>query len=90
VSDEATWRALGWRDYTRMKRYRSHKVVEAGVVQHVEAGSVTVDDEVIPVPADIFARGVPVIGVDYLVRYADGWVSWSPKATFEAGYDPEA
>ena len=73
-----------------MRRYRSHKVVEAGVVQHVEAGSVTVDDEVIPVPAGIFARGTPSIGEDYLVRYEDGYVSWSPKATFEAGYDPQA
>ena len=72
-----------------MKRYRSHKLVEAGVIQHVEVGSVTVDDEVIPVPDGIFVRGVPVIGVDYLVRYADGYVSWSPKAAFEAGYAPE-
>jgi hypothetical protein len=73
-----------------MRRYRSHKVVEAGVVQHIDVGSVTVDDEVIPVPAGIFARGTPSIGEDYLVRYEDGYVSWSPKAAFEAGYDPQA
>jgi len=72
-----------------MRRYRSHKVVEAGVVQHIDVGSVTVDDEVIPVPAGIFARGTPSIGEDYLVRYEDGYVSWSPKAAFEAGYAPE-
>ena len=72
-----------------MRRYRSHKVVEAGVVQHIDVGSVTVDDEVIPVPAGIFARGTPSIGEDYLVRYEDGYVSWSPKAAFETGYAPE-
>jgi len=81
-----------------MRRYRSHKVVEAGVIRELGSGRVLVSDsphdhidttEWIDVPADIFARGTPSIGVDYLVRYEDGYVSWSPRAAFEAGYAPE-
>jgi len=32
-----------------------------------------------------FARGRPSDG-DYLVRYEDGYLSWSPKKAFENGY----
>jgi len=52
----------------------------------------------IEVPHDFFARGVPAPG-DYLVRYNAGsdaaasvggtYLSWSPKAVFEAGYTAE-
>jgi hypothetical protein len=70
-----------------MRRYRSHKVVEAAVIAEVQPGRVRVGHEWIDVPTDIFARdGQPIIGVDYLVRYADGYVSWSPRAAFEEGY----
>lgn len=82
-----------------MQKYRSHKVVEAGQITDVVRdahpstgvgpGPVTalvVDGETIAVPHDFTARGVPQVG-DYLVRYApDGYLSWSPKATFESGY----
>jgi hypothetical protein len=84
-----------------MKRYRSHKLVEAGVIVERQPGRVRVADpmgpgsppfpgegEWIDVPDGIFVRGDPVEGVDYLVRYIDGYISWSPKAAFEAGYDP--
>jgi len=70
-----------------MKKYRSHKIVEAGVIQDKVAGRVKVDDEWVEVPDNIFARGLPVFGADYLVRYEDGYISWSPKKAFEDGYD---
>lgn len=74
-----------------MKKYQSHKVVEAAqIVMHTD-GRVVVSDgpgheEVVIVPADFGARGEPSNG-DYLVRYQpDGYLSWSPRAVFEAGY----
>ncbi len=71
-----------------MKKYRSHKIVEAGVIYDRTAnGQVKVDDEWIDVPENMFARGWPVFGADYLVRYEDGYISWSPKKAFEDGYD---
>lgn len=37
-------------------------------------------------PGDaFFARGEPAIG-DYLVKYEDGYLSWSPAKAFEDGY----
>lgn len=80
-----------------MKRYRSHKVVEAAVIESWytdESGPPGTERRVaqlaggerVEVPDDIGARGWPVLGEDYLVRYEGGYVSWSPKAAFEAGY----
>lgn len=88
-----------------MRKYRSHKVVEAGEIigfdwqEHIAGdwpagvhNTVTIRatdaasaDQVIQVPRDFFARSRPQLG-DYLVRYADGYLSWSPKAAFEDGY----
>lgn len=78
-----------------MKKYRSHKVVEAApILGYDNAGTSPKSHGVYvgpchlwtPVPADFFARGTPSLG-DYLVRYQpDGYLSWSPKAVFEAGY----
>lgn len=81
-----------------MKRYRSHKVVEAGPIRgwgsSAEPGTLVVDLDdggsggigtKVIAPCSIFARGDPARG-DYLVRYDDGYLSWSPKAAFEAGY----
>lgn len=74
-----------------MRKYRCHKVVEAGVISEVvkEAFVIYTDngDEACGVPANFFARGTPQVG-DYLVAYEDGYLSWSPKAVFEAGYSP--
>jgi len=70
-----------------MKSYRSHKVVEAGVIVEIEPGRVKVGHEWIDVPANIFARGEPTLGEDYLVLYADGYISWSPRKAFEDSYD---
>ncbi len=85
-----------------MKRYQSHKVVEAAPIVAAEfaadgSGTVVVkgtdEDGGNPcytVPAG-FKRpntepAMDVDGGDYLVRYEGGYLSWSPKAVFEAGY----
>jgi hypothetical protein len=74
-----------------MPRWRSHKVVQADKICMFSAGAgetATVQLEtggVVMVPRDVFARGVPELG-DYLVRYEDGYLSWSPRSAFEGGY----
>lgn len=75
-----------------MKKYRSHKIVEAAVIVGASAGENFVrvkgegGSEKITVPDGFFARGFPEAG-DYLVRYEpDGYLSWSPRDKFEAGY----
>lgn len=87
-----------------MKKYRSHKIVEAAKIWQIimsgENGALppsikapvicyeNPDRTVGPyveVEESFFARGTPAIG-DYLVRYDDGYLSWSPRDKFEAGY----
>jgi hypothetical protein len=74
-----------------MKKYQSHKIVEAAVIVMHTDGLVVVRDpdgteHSVTVPNDFAARGEPSNG-DYLVRYQpDGYLSWSPKPVFEAGY----
>ena len=82
-----------------MKRYRSHKIVEAAQIDGwfapgsaTPSGGVIVAGEDILAPPGFFARGNPHPG-DYLVRYEDGYLSWSPKKAFEEGYtlvEPES
>lgn len=38
-----------------------------------------------PAPERLFARGRPWPG-DYLVKYDNGYWSWSPRKAFEEGY----
>lgn len=77
-----------------MKKYRSHKVVEAApIVMHTDdlviVRNADGTEEHVAVPDDFGARGGPSNG-DYLVRYQpDGYLSWSPKKAFEDGYTPE-
>lgn len=86
-----------------MKKYQSHKVVEAARIQHIDQGTdgfivFTMNGkpggEEHHVPQSIFARGKPPVNEregcfdGYLVRYADGYVSWSPSKAFEEGYTP--
>jgi hypothetical protein len=74
-----------------MKKYQSHKIVEADkIVTWNESlvgagGSVITEGGTFEVPDGFFARGMPAPG-DYLVRYGDGYLSWSPKQVFEDGY----
>lgn len=75
-----------------MRRWKCHKVVDAETIVRVEraagwVGYLVAYGEVIrqPVEDSFFARGAPENG-DYLVRYEDGYLSWSPKKAFEDGY----
>jgi hypothetical protein len=75
-----------------VRKFASHKVVEAAKITHFEepAHLVVHSDEVgkgavVDVPESTFARYKPVPG-DYLVRYADGYLSISPAKAFEEGY----
>ena len=74
-----------------MKKYRSYKVVEAGKIASFEEGPeatiVTLESgEVYSCSAKLFARGYPDEDGAYLMRYDDGYTSWSPAGPFEAGY----
>ncbi|MFL5063509.1 MAG: hypothetical protein ACJ8FU_08475 [Xanthobacteraceae bacterium] len=73
-----------------LPQYRSHKIVRAAPINWIykkPAVRVEIDGQlhVIDVPQNFYARSVPGPG-DYLVVYSDGYMSWSPKAVFEAGY----
>lgn len=77
--------------------FKSHKLVRAAPVIWVggdSAGKTKVMLSVqgeplnrleIEVDSEVFARGRPQPG-DYIVRYDDGYVSWSPCGVFVAGY----
>ena len=82
------------------KKYRSHKIVEAAVIAGIAStgakrrtevnatkglNTVRIEGEVVEVDPKFFGRGFPEPG-DYLVRYEDGYLSWSPKKAFEEGY----
>ncbi len=75
-----------------LARWTCHKIVSAGEIRgllYPEHGlRVRTADgrwkEIFP-GEKFFARGEPALG-DYFVEYEDGYVSWSPKAAFEAGY----
>lgn len=78
-----------------MKQYRCHKVVQAEKIADtrwfdggfkyevvLEGGSI------VPAPQGCPNNRTPPVGAYYVV-YEDGYTSWSPAATFEAGYKPE-
>ena len=77
-----------------MPQYRSHKTVGALKIERCENTQddtkvlLTFADDKYPtqlVDVDVVSRHWPVSG-DYLVRYADGYLSISPAAPFEEGY----
>ena len=77
-----------------MKAYRCHKTVHAAKITGVEPVNHETDTVGIltdagryELPAK-FADKVKIEGEDfgYLVRYADGYHSWSPSKAFEEGY----
>ena len=75
-------------------KYQSHKIVEALKIKRVTYNTdeiphyvVTFEDERFApacYDANVFTRGTPSSG-DYMVRYEDGYTSWSPAA-FDGGY----
>ena len=83
-------------EYEKLPEWRSHKIVRAApflgtwsVDQANDCYWLHVGEPAaafgVPVPRNVFARGLPAIG-DYIVVYDDDYVSWSPKSVFEAGY----
>lgn len=84
-----------------MRKYQSHKIVEAGRVLSVgwrdpEGWHVYVDtdegDTLVKLNDEEYQRLVSgndesrKLTSGYLVRYSDGYISWSPAAPFEEGY----
>ena len=82
-----------------MKRYVSHKEVDAAIIDHLLVGEgdaidqvtvMTVDGDQIEVGREWFLKHsdneTKVLKGGYLVIYADGYKSWSPAEAFEAGY----
>lgn len=79
-----------------MHRYKCHKIVEAAKIRSAVANVIRVEgdgpnslDTVIAVPEGWQSRFRPETPHDlgYLVRYEDGYYSWSPTQAFEDGYD---
>lgn len=72
-----------------MKRYQCHKIVEAAKVTAAERGPDGVwdcacDDGNVYVVAK--HNKVTEENMGYVVRYEDGYQSWSPTKSFEDGY----
>lgn len=82
-----------------MKKYRSHKVVEAAKIiavrrlddsfENAKAGfELTLEGEPTPVEVNYFwiRSGKPPEAGGYFVKYADDYTSYSPAEPFESGY----
>jgi len=76
----------------KLQSFKCHKVVQAAAILSITIKPSNVfivlesEPEVEhPIDPEVFARSVPEKG-DYLVRYEDGYISFSPKDVFEAGY----
>ncbi len=84
-----------------MQNYQSHKIVEAGRITHFTEGpdvrwlvAVEGDEDSIVLAEEVANRIMTMaeevgnaVTDGYLMRYADGYVSWSPPEAFEQGYD---
>lgn len=73
-----------------LPEYISHKRVHAlRISGFIEGKPVVVTPDgvsrIVEVPAVVFHRSTPKVG-DYLVRYSDGYISYSPREQFETGY----
>lgn len=68
-----------------MKQYIGTKIIEAEPAYRCMDGQghITITDD----PSEAFPN-FPSVEDGYRVRYADGYVSWSPKETFEKAYLP--
>lgn len=84
-------------DVSKLKRWRSHKVVHAAKI--IGVGGLDVDGCLaitiqladgstagVDLEAKMIGRYMPGIG-DYYVVYEDGYASISPRLAFEEGYD---
>jgi hypothetical protein len=72
-----------------MQRYKCHKIVEAGLIDYFDGPAVILagGEKVALSPQDHERIGKMVKdGGGYLVRYDEGYLSWSPKKVFEDGY----
>lgn len=73
-----------------MRKYRSHKVVEAAkVTERMPAGDdryrlLTAEGDIAYLPKSRLPESASDLG--YLVCYGDGYTSWSPTEAFENGY----
>lgn len=69
-----------------MKKYQSHKVVEAFQISIINGLELISDyGDMRYVTTDYLEKHEPVAG-GYYVRYADGYESFSPAEPFESGY----
>lgn len=68
-----------------MKQYIGTKIIEAEPAYRCMDGQghITITDD----PSEAFPN-FPSVEDGYRVQYADGYVSWSPKDTFERAYLP--
>ncbi len=68
-----------------MKQYIGTKIIEAEPAYRCMDGQghITITDD----PSEAFPN-FPSVEDGYRIRYADGYVSWSPKEVFEEAYRP--
>lgn len=84
-----------------MLKYQTHKIVEAALITEIQTRengySVAVEggehhrltqDDGERILKMMDHRPPAELAAGYLVRYADGYVNWSPAAAFEDGYTP--
>lgn len=71
-----------------MAFYRCLKIVQAWRIKSIHGATLDLEGYgIMDVDEKIFSRYEPVPG-DYMVKYADGYVSVSPALAFEEGYAP--
>lgn len=84
-----------------MKKYKSHKIVNAGLIIGIDSIHPSDNEVIVHVQGvnkpfefgrEIFARGMPVKNDAYLVLYNKGtdkeYYAWCPKDIFEDGNHP--
>jgi hypothetical protein len=76
-----------------MKKFKCHKVVEAAEIAQVVGTGVSVRTpgglDLFDCP-ELFKRSAGPRPGDFLVRYDDGYISFSPREAFLAGYTEQA
>ncbi len=84
--------AKEWPEYVSHKVVRAVKVIDESIVHSPFGGGWdlhTSDGGTTHVNGDWYNRHVPESATfegGYLVKYADGYLSWSPAEAFEEGY----